>query len=75
MLEEISKEIEHKFTCFVCDYKTCRKSSYDKHILTSKHKNREKGDIKVAKFFIFTCKKCEKMYGSRNGLWKHQKTC
>jgi hypothetical protein len=56
MLEESSKSVEQKFTCFACDYKTCRKSSYDKHILTSKHKKIEKGDKK----HIFTCKKYEK---------------
>ena len=26
-----------KFVCLVCDYNTCRKSQYDRHLTTSKH--------------------------------------
>jgi hypothetical protein len=77
---------ESKFYCDKCDYNTCRKSSYDKHLLTAKHKKMasgDKGDTKVAKVAKklqikekeILCKTCGKSYASRNGLWKHSKTC
>ena len=30
------------FFCEYCDFKCCKKSNYDKHLLTSKHKNTDK---------------------------------
>ncbi len=27
--------------CKLCDYKTCRKSQYERHLLTDKHKKHE----------------------------------
>ena len=66
------------FNCSCCDYNTSKKSSFDKHILTAKHLKNQKGDIgdsKVAKSCFLTCSACGKEYNSRNGLWKHKKTC
>ena len=75
--------IKHK--CLVCDYNTSRKSSMEKHISTVKHTNNVIGDAgddniaksceKVAKKTIYTCGNCNKLYNSRNGLWKHKQTC
>ena len=78
MVTKSCNKVAHNFSCSSCDYFTCKKSSYDKHILTDKHKNNEKGDAgdeKVAKSCFFTCVGCEKKYSSRNGLWKHRKIC
>jgi hypothetical protein len=64
------------FICHNCDYKTCRKSQYDTHLLTSKHKNRtilNENLPKTSKQFI--CNKCDKSYKARNGLWYHQQKC
>ena len=70
-------EVALKFQCNFCDYITCKKSSYDKHILTRKHlqltKSSNLGDNGDKKFLI--CNNCNKNYQSRNGLWKHQKIC
>jgi len=69
------------FYCKKCDYESSRKSSMDKHILSSKHKNcnfGDAGDTKVAKKLQiekYQCDICNKKYTSRNGLWKHQKIC
>jgi len=67
------------FHCEKCDYTTCKTSSYKKHIQTIKHLSVTLGDIgdkKVAKSCpTLYCGKCKKIYFSRNGLWKHQKTC
>jgi hypothetical protein len=76
----------NEFLCIFCNYNTCRKSSYDKHIMTFKHlkvaKETEKlqNDTeklqKVAKSCnepIFTCDFCCKDFLNRSGLWKHKK--
>ena len=74
-----AKSCEFKFYCNICDYNTCRKSSYDKHLLTAKHEKSQQNDAKSGKKCMapvsYTCKKCEKHYISRNGLWKHNKIC
>jgi hypothetical protein len=85
MVTEVTKSCEkvaHKFVCKTCDYETSKKSSYDKHLLTGKHMVSLAGDegdatcdIKVAKSCHLVCEKCNKSYNSRNGLWKHKKTC
>ena len=66
-----------KFYCNDCDYNTCKKSDYGKHLLTDKHKNSDNSDIisdnlspKVANFF--TCE-CGKNYKFRQGLSYHKK--
>jgi hypothetical protein len=85
MVTEVTKSCEKvalKFICEKCDYKTSKKSSFDKHLLTDKHNISLKSDagdtncdIKVAKSCSLMCEKCYKSYNSRNGLWKHKKTC
>jgi len=65
------------FSCICCGFETRNKTNYDKHVLTTKHLKMSKcvvsGDIKNAKKYI--CPKCDKVYCSRNGLWKHKTTC
>jgi hypothetical protein len=71
------KKVAQAYYCEKCDYKTFKKSSFDKHIVTKKHKVtssdicHELSDAKVA----YTCKNCYKVYYSRNGLWVHKKNC
>ena len=68
------------FICDECNYKTKRKSSYDKHLLTTKHKmviseniiNSENNNNTID---IFICNTCNIKYNSRSGLWKHKKNC
>ena len=82
MLTESCEEVAHKFYCLNCHYETSRKSSYDKHILTSKHKKLTNVNNKLTesceegtKLSIYTCHICDKEYKSRVGLWKHSKNC
>jgi hypothetical protein len=71
------------YYCEYCDYETDRKSSYDKHLMTAKHRKILPGDKKVAKVAEklqikekdISCQHCRKPYASRNGLWKHSKVC
>jgi len=84
----IKKQMETKkslkkslvFVCKVCDYNTCKKSDFDKHLSTRKHDGmvtmetmETKKSQKVAQHNM--CNKCKKVYNTRSGLWKHMKTC
>jgi len=64
-----------KFICEVCDFKCCKSSNYNAHILTNKHKmltNVDKeNDIKVYKFIC----ECGKEYNHRQSLSIHKKKC
>jgi len=65
------------FTCNICDFKCYKQSNYDKHLLTTKHKNRiqlNNLETKNAKK-MFVCEKCNKEYTVRNSLWYHEKKC
>jgi hypothetical protein len=82
LLTKSCKKVANIFSCQFCDYITSRKSSYDKHILSTKHfkltnVNNEltescKNAVKICEF---TCQTCNKIYKSRVGLWKHSKIC
>ena len=68
------------FVCKVCDYNTCKKSDFDKHLSTRKHDGmvtmetmETKKSQKVAQHNM--CNKCKKVYNTRSGLWKHIKIC
>jgi hypothetical protein len=76
----LDNSCEKTYNCDICHYNTVKKSSYDKHLLTAKHKNSFQSDAKMTKSCQqketdLICKKCEKQYTSRNGLWKHNKVC
>jgi hypothetical protein len=82
MLTESCENVANKFHCEKCDYNTSRKSSYDKHIMTSKHikltkdvQNLTESCEKIKNLQSHICKKCNKEYKSRVGLWKHNKSC
>jgi hypothetical protein len=70
-------KVAQTYYCEKCHYYTSKKSSFDKHNETKKHKVtlsdvcHEVGDTKVA----YSCKNCDKVYYSRNGLWVHKKIC
>jgi len=72
-------EIITKFVCLICDYKCSKKSLYDRHVVTQKHKKREsettetKLETKMVPK-IFACK-CERQFNSRTTLWRHRKQC
>jgi len=68
----IVQKVQPKFFCKDCDYSTCRKSQYDRHISTQKHieitQRLQKGTFK------FNCI-CGNKYMHRQNLWRHQKKC
>jgi hypothetical protein len=74
----------HKFYCNFCDYGTCKKSSYENHLASRKHIFSIKGNEKEIKGNAFmpklcssaySCEKCNKIFGSASGLWKHKQKC
>jgi hypothetical protein len=71
-----------KFICDICDYKTSRKSQYERHLTTDKHKNIENGSKMVendSKKFKKSSKpykcSCGKSYTHDSGLYRHKKSC
>jgi len=63
------------FSCDNCYYSTCRKSQFDRHLLTSKHVNTTKmKQMKQNTSIKFECP-CGKIFGSRTTLWRHKKMC
>jgi hypothetical protein len=71
------------FECKTCDYITCKKSNYERHILSTKHKrihcihiineqNEPDDNIESNKLFICIC---GNKYKWSQGLSKHKKSC
>jgi hypothetical protein len=65
------------FFCDKCDFKCCKQSNYDKHLLTSKHKNLTKPNIYNSKNAPnhFECASCKKIYKHASTLSAHKKIC
>ena len=66
--------------CDICDYSASRKSQYDRHLSTDKHKinvlainGNDSAIIKVPNDYI--CTLCNKAYKDPSGLWRHKKKC
>jgi hypothetical protein len=74
MLQKTPKNAE-KFCCEHCDYSTSRKSQYDRHLATDKHKtvinllNLEQNSSKMFKCI------CGKSYKYDSGYYRHKKIC
>ena len=74
-------KVASKFYCYDCDYNTCKKSSYDKHLSTDKHKNNENDSKMVVndsekspKVAKYECE-CGKIYKYDSGYYRHKKKC
>ena len=75
-------KVAQKYECTFCHYITCKKSSFEKHITTDKHKKMENGSkmvengseklLKVA--LPYECN-CGKMYKYDSGYYRHKKIC
>jgi len=64
------KNPKYKYLCEKCDFKSNNKKDFERHLLTSKHKNDDNNLPKPQ----FVCI-CGKKYTYRQGLYKHKKTC
>ena len=81
MLTKKSAKIRSEFVCINCNYSTCDKKDYNKHIVTAKHKNNTNVDIlltnseKKSELLAEIICNCGKKYKSRQGLYVHKKKC
>ena len=69
-------DIKGGFYCNVCEYKTSRKSSMDKHLNSKKHKE-EIGRMALGSekgLEVFKCK-CGNSYTHATSLSRHKRTC
>jgi hypothetical protein len=78
----LSQKIAKDYVCIRCDYSTCNKFDFEKHLSTNKHKNKEnqsnqsQQSIKIAnksQETYFSCENCHKKYKDNSGLWRHKK--
>jgi hypothetical protein len=74
MLTESCSKVAQNFFCNSCNYNTCKKSSYNKHLITAKHLKLTDVNTKVA-HNSNACINCNRIYKSRVGLWSHKKKC
>ena len=85
MFTQKSAKVRKEFLCIYCDYNTCDKKDYNKHINTAKHKNNinvdkvltnieEKSANLNTYIYEIVCN-CGKKYKSRQGLYAHKKKC
>jgi len=86
-MDDLDDQIEQKtsqhFSCIFCDYSTCKKTNYDRHILTDKHQRMTKSskmddqneqNEQNEQNVKFKCI-CGNIYKFKQGLSKHKKTC
>jgi hypothetical protein len=63
--------------CNYCHFKCSKKSEWNRHVSTLKHKRSVDGNILETPETLentYSCK-CGKKYSSHSGLWKHIKIC
>jgi len=80
MKQKRVKKVVVLYNCIVCDYTTCCKSHYDRHLLTPKHTNETNETLlkqhlpQQTNLKEYVCL-CGKNLGSRTTLWRHKKLC
>lgn len=65
---------DKKFYCEKCDYKCNKKSDYEKHLMTRKHKILTNTSEMSSKVVEYVCE-CGKQYKHRQSLYHHKKNC
>ena len=60
-----------KYNCNSCSIHTNNKQTYDRHVLSIRHKETNQENT----LYLHVCNKCNKKYKSNVGLWKHASKC
>ena len=63
---------EQIFECKKCKFICSKKSDFERHLNTLKHKNK---NLETEKTPQHICIYCNKKYKSKSGLWKHEQKC
>lgn len=78
MIQKSSEKSSKFYECKVCDFTTSRKSQFERHLSTLKHKKRQNdtNDTKKVPFSSdeYVCH-CGKIYVHKPNLYRHQKAC
>ena len=73
---DFKPKLSFSFYCENCNYSTGKKSNYNNHLRSAKHKNSTfSNQIKPILSSQFICHKCNKEYKDNSGLWRHKKKC
>ena len=70
---EANKNIPIKYFCNLCDYGCCKKSSWDQHILTTKHSKAKNGLMPANK--KYACENCSTTFKHQSSYCRHKKKC
>jgi len=64
------------FSCKLCNTITSNKKDFNKHLMTRKHITNANPQQEISKKSpTHECSRCDKIYESRSGLWRHMKIC
>ena len=75
MTKKLSSYSSSNYECKICEYTTCRKSQYDRHLTTTKHKIRTNTNIVVhTSSKTYQCD-CKKIFKHASSLWNHKQKC
>jgi hypothetical protein len=73
---EFNPKKPKEYICETCDFNTCNKKDYTRHIKTIKHikSNSQCFSIQNTQITPYHCA-CGKKYVDNSGLWRHKKKC
>ena len=73
---DFTQNLPQIFHCKNCDFKSCNKKDYTRHLQTKKHINCiSQSEVKFfPKKTQYDCS-CGKIYNDNSGLWRHKKKC
>jgi hypothetical protein len=77
MADKILPKKPLNYFCNFCDFISCNKKDYSRHLLTLKHQKQAKDlqlDDAITPLDGFICE-CGREYKQRQSLWKHKKIC
>ena len=65
------------FVCEPCAFSCSKKSNYNTHINTKKHRQQciNQNDARLKENKQYICESCPNIYKDRSGLWRHVKKC
>ncbi len=78
MVTKSPTKLVPNYVCELCDYSTIKMSDFNKHLLTTKHKNRTmltSTDVNNKLCDKKVSCKCGVTFNNRTSLWRHRKIC